>query len=112
MLRWLGKTNFDDINLDIRIVLSPLESLVLPINLCCNSQNLDTSCTLQDLLEWEGKHGMIPDHAVVCLYTGRSKFWGDENNYFGRTKDALQNDTDIHFPGFSPEAAQWLVDER
>ena len=85
---------------------------MLPINLCCNSQNLDTSCTLQDLLEWEGKHGMIPDHAVVCLYTGRSKFWGDENNYFGRAKDALQNDTDIHFPGFSPEAAQWLVDER
>ena len=64
------------------------------------------------MVDWEEEHGMIPDNAVVCLYTGQSKFWGDENKYFGRPKDALQNDTDIHFPGFSPEAAQWLVDER
>ena len=85
---------------------------MIPITLCYNSQNLDTSCTIEDLLEWEEKHGMIPDHAVVCLYTGQSKFWGDENKYLGRAKDAIQNDTDIHFPGFSPEAAQWLVDER
>jgi len=76
------------------------------------SKNLDTSCSIKDLLDWEEMHGTIPDHAIVLLYTGQSKYWDDENKYYGRAQDALQNDTGIHFPGFSPEAAQWLVNDR
>jgi kynurenine formamidase len=78
-----------------------------------NRQDLDTTVSVQDLENWEKKHGKIPNHAVVLLYTGQSKFYNDENKYFGREEGFQYPDTEhIHFPGFSAESAQWLVDER
>ena len=77
-----------------------------------NRKNLDTSCTVADLQEWEEKNGRIPVHSVVLLYTGQGEFYNDENKYYGRDEGSLQNNKEIHFPGFSPEAAQWLVDNR
>jgi len=75
--------------------------------------NLDTMVTIQDLKDWEQRNGMIPKHSIILLYTGRSKFYEDVNSYYGREEGYPLNDTDhIHFPGFSPEVAQWLVDER
>jgi len=75
-------------------------------------KNLDTSCTVQDLQDWEERHGKIPSHSVVLLYTGQGEFYNDENKYYGKDEGSPQNNSDIHFPGFSPEAAQWLVDNR
>ena len=63
--------------------------------------------------DWERKNGKIPRHAVVLLYTGQSKFYDDENKFFGREEGFTYPDTEhIHFPGFSSEAAEWLVNER
>ena len=73
---------------------------------------MDTSCTVEDLEKWEEKYGKIPRKSVVLLYTGQGEFYNEENKYYGRKEGSLQGDTDIHFPGFSPEAAQWLVNER
>lgn len=76
-------------------------------------QDLDTTVTVQDLEDWEKKNGQIPKHSVVLLYTGQSKVYLDEQKYYGREEGYVFPDTaHIHFPGFSAEAAQWLVDNR
>merc|ERR1712038_1629367 len=37
--------------------------------------DIDTTLTVQDLKDWEKKHGKIPNRAVVLLYTGQSKVY-------------------------------------
>ncbi len=71
-----------------------------------------------DILAWEAEHGTIPEGAVVIMYSG----WGENYSknpfrYFGATKDAIVEKsidfTDVvHTPGFSGEAAQFLVKNR
>ena len=56
--------------------------------------NLDTTLTVQDLKDWERKNGKIPRHAVSLLYTGQSKFYDDENKFFGREEGFSYPDTD------------------
>jgi kynurenine formamidase len=60
-----------------------------------------------DITAWELAHGRIPENAVVLMYTGWDSRWNDYDRY----KNADANKT-LHFPGFSPEAARMLVDER
>ena len=69
--------------------------------------NPDYLLSLEDLQTWEKKHGRIPDHAVVIMYSGWCLKWNDMKSY--RNADASGK---MHFPGFSEEAAQWLVNER
>lgn len=56
---------------------------------------------------WEKVHGRIPDGAVVLLHTGWGRHWGNAMRY--QNKD-LQGR--LHFPGYSPEAAKFLVEQR
>ncbi len=73
---------------------------------------------MSDLLAWEAEHGPIPGGAVVIMYSG----WGERYSknplrYFGATKQAIVRKgidfTDVvHTPGFSGEAAQFLVKNR
>jgi len=75
----------------------------------------DTGLMVADILAWEGKHGDIPDGAVVIVYTGHGKWYGDKVKYMGRPVDMDLPDDDtahLHFPGVDPEAAQWLVENR
>jgi len=63
-----------------------------------------------DIRAWEKKHPRIPRGAIVLMYTGWGKYWGDRKRYFGT--DEPGNVTDLHFPGFSKEAAEFLIKER
>ena len=67
----------------------------------------DYTMTRQDLLDWEEQHGRIPDGAVVLMYTGWSRKWSDYDAYKNQDEDGR-----MHFPGFSEEAARFLVEER
>ena len=67
----------------------------------------DYRITVDDLRAFENAHGPIPTGAVVLAYTGWSKFWDTPARY--QNQDVMSR---LHFPGFSAEAAQWLVDER
>ena len=73
----------------------------------------DYLVSVQDLQEWEENEGSeIPEGAIVLLETGYSEFYPDKKKYLGtdnRGEDAVK---ELHFPGLSPEAAQWLVDNR
>ncbi len=67
----------------------------------------DYRLTKDDLLAWEAQHGNLPDGAIVLMYTGWSKKWSDYEAY--KNQDAEGH---MHFPGFSEEAARFLIDER
>lgn len=67
----------------------------------------DYRLTRSDIAAWEQAHGRIPDRAIVLLRTGWGRFWDRMARY--RNQDATGR---MHFPGFSAEAARWLVKER
>lgn len=71
------------------------------------SENADYQLTAADITEWEQTHGSVPQNSVVMMYTGWDARWTDFEKY----KNAEKNGT-LHFPGFSPEAAKLLVEER
>lgn len=67
----------------------------------------DYRLSLADLTAWEQEHGRIPDQAVVFLLTGWGQHWKNYPRY--KNQDATGQ---MHFPGYSAEAARWLVQER
>ncbi len=69
--------------------------------------NADTMVSVADLKAWEGKHGRIPRGAAVFMHSGWEARIGDQTAY--RNMDGKQV---LHFPGFSPEAAAFLLRER
>lgn len=73
-------------------------------------QNADYRLTKANLLAWEAAHGRIPDGAIVLMLSGWGQFWLDRKRYLG--SDAPGDATDLHFPGFSAEAAEFLGSER
>ncbi len=67
----------------------------------------DYRLTVSDVTNWEQANGAIPLRAIVLLRTGWNRFWDSNVRY--RNQD-LQGK--MHFPGFSAEAARWLIKER
>ena len=59
-------------------------------------------------MDWEMKYGMIPDGAYVFMNSGWSRYWGDQLKSVGSRNDT----TKMSFPGFSEEAAKWLIEKR
>jgi kynurenine formamidase len=57
--------------------------------------------------DWEGRHGRIPEGAIALLRTGWSSRWPDVRSY--RNQDAAGR---MHFPGFSVEAVQRLIERN
>lgn len=60
-----------------------------------------------DILAWEKLYGILPKGAIILMYTGWSKKWPDRKAYLN-----LDEGGQMHFPGFSPEAAKFLIEER
>ena len=65
---------------------------------------------VSDIRDWERRHGKIPRGAIVLMYSGWGRFWGDRGKYFG--SDQPGDVGHLRFPGFSQEAAEFLVKER
>jgi kynurenine formamidase len=68
------------------------------------AKDADYAVTVADLTGWERRHGPIPQGAAVILWTGWERRWGTP------AYPNLDAEGSIHQPGFSIEAAQWLVD--
>ena len=69
-----------------------------------SAANPDYLLTVDDILDWEARHGAIPPRSWVMLRTDWSK--RDVDAYTNRREDGA------HTPGPSAEAVQFLVDER
>ena len=70
----------------------------------------DAMLSVEDLQRYEQQYGRIPDGAIVVARSGWGKFWPDKKHYLGTDKPG--DVADLHFPGYSPEAADWLVHQR
>ncbi|MBC8186120.1 cyclase family protein [candidate division KSB1 bacterium] len=75
--------------------------------------NRDYLLTVEDIKNWEKQFGIIPDHAWVIMYTGiDTKFYPDKEKVLGTSKTGLEAIPELSFPGFSPEAVEFLTKER
>lgn len=70
----------------------------------------DYLLSIEDIRAWEKSNGRLPAGAIVLIHSGWGRYWGDRKRYFGT--DQPGNDTDLHFPGVAPQAAEFLVKER
>ncbi len=60
-----------------------------------------------DIRAWEWRHRRIPAGALVLLATGWDRHWDEPERYFNRDERQVPV-----VPGFSTEAATWLVTQR
>jgi len=67
--------------------------------------NADATLSLDQVHAFEVRNGRIPDRAAVFLRTGWETFNTDPVRYANAGGE-------LKFPGFGPEAARFLVDER
>ena len=58
----------------------------------------------------ERQHGAILPRSIVFQCAGWDQYWNDSLRYWGNVSNELS--ADWHFPGFSGEAARWLVKHR
>lgn len=86
------------------------DDMLLPcvvLNISAEAEkNPDYILKLDDIKQFE-KKGKIPDKCAVLVYTGWCKRWPDTTRY--RNADEKGQ---MHFPGVSLEAAQYLVQKR
>lgn len=70
----------------------------------------DYRLSRDDIAVWEARNGRLPAGAIVVMWSGWGAYWGDKLHYLGT--DEPGDTTHLRFPGFSKEAAQFLVTER
>lgn len=92
----------------------PLDGLIGPAAVLDVSDhvNADYLVTVADLTGWEAAHGQLPDGVILLLRTGWGERWADRTAYLGTSLTGPDAVPELHFPGISQEAAQWLVDNR
>jgi kynurenine formamidase len=71
------------------------------------AQNPDYLLSREDLANWERKYRRLPDNCCVAMQSGWAQHVGDAAKFTGKDSSGV-----FHFPGVSPEAAEWLMKER
>ena len=89
----------------------PVERLVAPLAVIDISDRAagdpDAQLMPDDILAWESQHGPLPAGAFVAMNSGWDAKVGDPASYLNQDASGLP-----HFPGFHPDAAAMLVNER
>jgi kynurenine formamidase len=89
----------------------PPERLIAPLAVLDVTErvreNPDYEVSVEDIAKWEQIHGDIPAGAVVLARTGWSQRWTSRAQYRNEDKRGV-----MHFPGFSEDAAKFLVEGR
>ncbi|MEM7551531.1 MAG: cyclase family protein [Bacteroidota bacterium] len=75
-------------------------------------KNKDYLISAEDFQDWEEKYDELPENIIILIRTGYGQFWPDAEQYMGTAERGPDAVAKLHFPGISPEAAQWLVDNR
>jgi kynurenine formamidase len=90
--------------LDVQTFFAPLAI----INLVERAeQDPDTALTVADILAWEAEHERLPTGAAVILRADWDRFAEDLERHLNRDAQGVR-----HNPGFSADAARFLVRER
>lgn len=69
--------------------------------------NEDYALAVEDIMAWEAEYGAIPSGALVTFTSGWDARIDDPEAFVNLDANGV-----MHFPGFSPEAAEFLVAER
>jgi kynurenine formamidase len=94
-----------------QVPLSRLIGPALVIDMARQAEvNSDYALQVSDVHAWEKSHGRIPRDSIILIRSGWGKRWGDRKRYFGT--DEAGNVKNLHFPGLSKEAAEFLVKQR
>jgi kynurenine formamidase len=75
-------------------------------------EDRDYLVSIEDFLDWEKDHGLLPEQSIVLIRTGYGKFWPDREGYLGTSRKGPEAVASLHFPGLDPDAALWLTTER
>lgn len=89
-------------HIDAGLLVRPVA--VIDISEACAGRP-DSILTLAQVRDFEARHGRIPDGAAVFLRTGWEEFNTDAARYAGAPGP-------LRFPGYGPDAARFLVEER
>lgn len=63
-----------------------------------------------DIVYWEQKNEELGSSHIVLFNTGWARFWGNKKKYLGT--DKFEDVENLHFPGLSQEAAEYLVSKK
>jgi kynurenine formamidase len=89
----------------------PTERLIAPLvvlDVSANAANHpDYQISVEDIARWERIHDQIPLGSVVMARTGWDSRWNSARDY----RNADQKGT-MHFPGYSEDAAKFLIQGR
>jgi kynurenine formamidase len=92
----------------------PLSRLVAPAIVidvsAAAAKDADYRMTVGDIVSWEKANGQIPDHSIVLVRSGWGRFWPDRKKFLGT--DTPGDTANLHFPGISREAAEFLATQR
>jgi kynurenine formamidase len=92
----------------------PLDRLIGPAAVVDVSDQAhpDYLVTVEDLEGWEARHGPLPEGVILLIRTGWGDRWPDPLEYLGTDRKGAEAVPELHFPGLSPAAARWLVENR
>ncbi|MEM7721866.1 MAG: cyclase family protein [Pseudomonadota bacterium] len=90
--------------LDVRTFFAPLAIVDLSDRA---RMDPDTALTADNILLWEKTNGRLPEGAAVILRADWDRYSGDIKRHLNRDSDGVR-----HNPGFSAEAARFLVQKR
>ncbi|NWF70810.1 MAG: cyclase family protein [Chloroflexi bacterium] len=89
----------------------PVENLLSPAVVIDISERAasdpDAMLTADDIQAWESANGDIPPGAVVCMYSAWEARWNSVDDFRNPDGDGV-----MHFPGFAPDAAAYLIEQR
>ncbi len=89
----------------------PLKEMILPLVVLdvhrAVEKNPDYTLTVQDIRDWERKHGQVPEGAFVAMRTDWSKRWPDAAKMRNEESKKV-----AHYPGWSLEALKFLYETR
>ena len=71
------------------------------------AKDADTLVSVDDLQQWEKRHGRVPAGALVAMHSGWAARIGNADRFLNRDAKGT-----LHAPGFSEAAARFLVAER
>jgi kynurenine formamidase len=72
----------------------------------------DYQVMVDDCKEFEKVNGLIPEGSIVLLRTGWGIYYNDPAKFLGTLRKGTEGVNELHFPGLSAEAAEWLSGER
>src|SRR5579883_262982 len=71
------------------------------------AKNPDYTLSVDDIKDWEKRHGPVPKGAFVAMRTDWGKRWPDQDKLMNKDAKGV-----FHYPGYSKPALQYLYEQR